>query len=73
LAGVFASKFGKTAAAAAAPPPPPPPERPVSKKPEPPPIQHQPVAARPNSRPEKRNLSGTNFEVFSRAVSKSGF
>jgi hypothetical protein len=47
---------------------------PVRKKPDLPVIQHQPVSPRPHSRhSEKRNLSGTNFEVFSRAVSKSGF
>lgn len=66
LAAAFSSKFKKVAPA-------PPPEKPVSKKPDLPPIQHQPVAPRPQPRPEKRSLSGTNFEVFSRAVSKSGF
>jgi len=66
LASAFSAKFKKAD-------PPPPPEMPVSKKADLPPIQHQPVAARPQTRPEKRNLSGTNFEVFSRAVSKSGF
>jgi len=66
LATAFSAKFKKAAAPA-------PPEIPVSKKADPPPIQHQQVAPRPQPRPEKRNLSGTNFEVFSRAVSKSGF
>src|SRR4051812_16216210 len=65
LATVFSSKFKKSAAAA-------PPEVPVGKKPELTPIQHQPVTVRPHSGAEKRSLSGTNFEVFSRAVSKSG-
>jgi hypothetical protein len=66
LAAAFAGKFKKAAA-------PTPPSIPVSKKPDPAPIQHQPVTPRPQPRPEKRSLSGTNFEVFSRAVSKSGF
>jgi hypothetical protein len=67
LAAAFSSKFKKAA-------PPPSPEIEVAKKPELPPIQHQPVTPRPQPRhAEKRNLSGTNFEVFSRAVSKSGF
>ena len=67
LAAAFSSKFKKAAAPAAAPVA-------VSKKPDLPVIQHQPVRQRPQPRnSEKRNLSGTNFEVFSRAVSKSGF
>ena len=67
LAAAFSSKFKKAAAPVA-------PAVGVSKKPGPSVIQHQPVSPRPNSRnSEKRNLSGTNFEVFSRAVSKSGF
>jgi len=69
LAAAFSSKFTK----AAAPTPAPLPEMPVSRKPDLPPMQHQPVTPRSHPRPEKRNLSGTNFEVFSRAVSKSGF
>lgn len=68
LAAAFSTKFKK-----AAPPPALPPEVPVGKKPDLPPIQHQPIPPRPSARSEKRNLSGTNFEVFSRAVSKSGF
>ena len=70
LAAAFASKFKSPAASAV-------PAIAVSKKPglpvAPPP---QPVSPRPQPRQshsEKRNLSGTNFEVFSRAVSKSGF
>ena len=73
LAGAFASKFKKIAAATV-------PAMPASKKPDlpvlPPQSQPRPVTARPqprHSHSEKRNLSGTNFEVFSRAVSKSGF
>ena len=66
LATAFSAKFKKAA-------PPAPLALPVSKKADLPPIPHQPVAPRPQPRPEKRNLSGTNFEVFSRAVSKSGF
>jgi hypothetical protein len=67
LAAAFSSKFKKAAAPAV-------PAVPVSKKPDLPVIKHQPINLRPHSRQsEKRNLSGTNFEVFSRAVSKSGF
>jgi hypothetical protein len=69
LAAAFASKFRKPAAATV-------PPIAVSKKPDPPVLPPPPVSARPQPRQsaaEKRNLSGTNFEVFSRAVSKSGF
>lgn len=67
LAAAFSSKFKKATA-------PPVPAIATSKKPDLPVIQHQPASPRPHSRhSEKRNLSGTNFEVFSRAVSKSGF
>jgi hypothetical protein len=71
LAAVFAGKFKKAAAATAAP-------IAVSKKTDLPVTAPQPpaVSVRPQPRQshsEKRNLSGTNFEVFSRAVSKSGF
>lgn len=67
LAAAFSSKFKKVAAPAV-------PVVAVGKKPDLPIIQHQPVSARPQPRhSEKRNLAGTNFEVFSRAVSKSGF
>ena len=68
LAAAFASKFKKAAE------PPAIPAVSAKKKPDLPVIQHQPVSPRQHSRnSEKRNLSGTNFEVFSRAVSKSGF
>jgi hypothetical protein len=66
LAAAFSVKFKKAAI-------PEPPTIPVSEKPDLAAIQHQPVIPRPSPRSEKRNLSGTNFEVFSRAVSKSGF
>jgi hypothetical protein len=73
LAAAFSSKFAKATAPAA-------PVIPVSHKSDHksdlPPIQHQAVSPRPHPRPshaEKGSLSGTNFEVFSRAVSKSGF
>lgn len=67
LAAAFSSKFKKATAPAV-------PVVAVAKKPDLPIIQHQPASARPQARhSEKRNLSGTNFEVFSRAVSKSGF
>jgi len=66
LAATFSGKFKKAAAPA-------PSTIPINKKPDPSQMQHQPVSPRPHPRSEKRNLSGTNFEVFSRAVSKSGF
>jgi len=68
LAAVFATKFKKTS--------PPVPVLATGKKVDAPATHHQPVSHRPQPRAshsEKRNLSGTNFEVFSRAVSKSGF
>lgn len=69
LAAAFSSKFKKAAAPAPAEP-----MVAVEKKPDLPIVQHQPTSTRPPPRhSEKRNLSGTNFEVFSRAVSKSGF
>jgi len=67
LAAAFSSKFKKAVAPAV-------PAIAVGNKPDLPVVQHQPARQRPQSRAsEKRNLSGTNFEVFSRAVSKSGF
>ena len=69
LAAAFSSKFKMAAAPVA-------PAVEVSKQPELPPIQHQPASPRPHPRAaqaEKRSLSGTNFEVFSRAVSKQSF
>jgi hypothetical protein len=69
LAASFSRKF-KTAAA------PPIPAIAVERKSDRAAVPQPPVSARPQPRPapsEKRNLSGTNFEVFSRAVSKSGF
>jgi hypothetical protein len=67
LAAAFSSKFQKATTPAV-------PVVAVAKKSDLPIIQHQPASARPQARhSEKRNLSGTNFEVFSRAVSKSGF
>ena len=69
LAAAFASKFKKTTAPAPAVP-----IVAAAKKADLPIIQQQPASPRPQARQsEKRNLSGTNFEVFSRAVSKSGF
>jgi hypothetical protein len=66
LAAAFSGKFKKAATPAA-------PVVEVSKKPELPPIPQPPATPRPHARPshtEKRSVSGTNFEVFSRAVSK---
>jgi hypothetical protein len=70
LAAAFSSKFKKAAAPAV----PAVPAVAVDKKPDLPAMQHPPVSPRPQPRhSEKRNLSGTNFEVFSRAVSKQAF
>jgi hypothetical protein len=68
LAAMFATKFKKTL--------PPVPTFATGKKVDAPATRPQPVTHRPQPRAshsDKRNLSGTNFEVFSRAVSKAGF
>jgi hypothetical protein len=68
LASTFSTKFKKSAPAV--------PPIAVSKKPDRPVVQHHQPTGRPQPRvshSDRRSLSGTNFEVFSRAVSKSGF
>jgi hypothetical protein len=74
LARAFAVRFKKTAPAA--------PEiavtaaAPAADKADPPASQHQYSGGRPHPRAaqsDRRGVAGTNFEVFSRAISKSAF
>jgi hypothetical protein len=68
LASAFSTKFKKTAPAI--------PAIAVTKKADRPVTQHRQNGDRPHPRAphsDRRGLSGTNFEVFSRALSKSAF